>query len=282
MRVKGFLLMSVVVYLFLGITNSVSSNGDKTSQLLPRNPSAEANVTISFDGLMALCFGNPDRVSVAILDVHHHTPTLMVREVINNRRTVIATLKSEQLRGTLYIDLENRSAGVSKYLSTAMQQDPNDFRWNIDMEGDLHQRELQLKEEKLFGKIHIGMGLFYAANLSEERVRFLAADGSGKALPFNRRVATPAAKINLINGQAMVIMNGKDKIRLVGREGVGYEIAITNEPPAEMASMDHFTYYYDFIGVNVTPYNIALAHKASFAPFPLSCMSIVFGKSQLR
>ncbi|MEW6737998.1 MAG: hypothetical protein AB1489_42365, partial [Acidobacteriota bacterium] len=168
------------------------------------------------------------------------------------------------------------------YLAPSMQNDPNDFRWNIDMEGDLHQRELHLKEEKLFGKIHIGAGLFYSDDLSQEKVRFLATDGSGKVLPFNRQVATPAAKLNLVAGQALVIRGSKDIVRLVAEPNVRYEIAVTNEPPAEMASMDHFTYYYDFIGAKVTPYNIALARKAAVEPAPLTCQSVVFGKSKLN
>ncbi|MEW6737256.1 MAG: hypothetical protein AB1489_38580 [Acidobacteriota bacterium] len=282
MRVKGFLLMSVVVCLFLGTANSVSSNGDNTTSVLPRNPSAEANVTISFDGLMALCFGNPDRVSVAILDVHHHLPTMTVSKIVNGHRSLVTVLNGRQLQGTLYIDVENRHTGVSKYMAASMHNDPNDFRWNIDMEMDLYQRELQLKEEKLFGKIHISTGLFYAVDLSKERVRFLATDGSGKMLPFNRQVATPAAKLNLLTGQALIIRSRNGDLRLVAEPAVQYEISITNEPPAEMASIDHFTYYYDFIGVEVTPYNITLLEKAALNPRPLVCQSVVFGKSQIH
>ncbi|MEW6734959.1 MAG: hypothetical protein AB1489_26955 [Acidobacteriota bacterium] len=275
--------ISLFVCLVFALTIKVSVNSNSNKVVpLPVNPREDATVTMTFDGLMALCMGNPERVSVGLLDVHHHIPLLTISKVVNGKKSIVTTLKGEQLRGTTYIDVAGNRSMVTKYLSAAMQNDSNDFRWNIDMEADLHQRELHLKEERLFGKIHISAGLFYAVDLSEERVRFLATDGSGKMLSFDRRVATPAAKWNLSADQALVIDNGKDKVRLVGGEGVQYQIALTNEPPAEMASMDHFTYYYDFIEAQVTRYNITVIKRAAFAPKPHLCMSTVFSRSKLN
>ncbi|MEW6737669.1 MAG: hypothetical protein AB1489_40690 [Acidobacteriota bacterium] len=287
MRKNIALSVSLFVCLVFALTMAVSSNSNSSSKSapLPVNPREEASVSMTFDGLMALCMGNPERVSVGILDVHHHMPQLLVSKIVNGRKTPLPTLKGEQLRGTIYIDVEGESAQVGRYLAPLMESDPNDFRWNIDMEGDLHQRELHLKEEKLFGKIHIGAGLFYAHNISEEKVRFFAADGSGKVLPFNRQVAEPAAKINLAKGQVLVIRGGSDTIQLTAEPGVRYEVAFTNLPPAEMANLDHFLFYYDFIGAKVTRYQPSTTQKASLlprpAPHPALCFTIVLSKSNL-
>ncbi|MEW6737995.1 MAG: hypothetical protein AB1489_42350, partial [Acidobacteriota bacterium] len=284
MRKNIALSVSLFVCLVFALTMAASTNSNTNSSKaapLPVNPREEATVSMTFDGLMALCMGNPERVSVGILDVHHHTPMLAVSKIVNGRKTTLATLKGEQLRGTIYIDVEGASAQVGRYLAPSMQNDPNDFRWNIDMEGDLHQRELHLKEEKLFGKIHIGAGLFYAHNISEEKVRFFAADGSGKALPFNRQVAEPAAKINLAKEQVLVIRGDKEAIQLTVEPSTRYEVALTNLPPEEMANMDHFLFYYDFMAVKVSPYMPESIRKIAFAPRPLVCGSVVFSRSQL-
>ncbi|MEW6737220.1 MAG: hypothetical protein AB1489_38400, partial [Acidobacteriota bacterium] len=279
------LSVSLFVCLVFALTMAASTNSNTNSSKaapLPVNPRDAATVSMTFDGLMALCMGNPERVSVGILDVHHHTPMLAVSKIVNGRKTPLATLKGEQLRGTIYIDVEGASAQVGRYLAPSMQSDPNDFRWNIDMEGDLHQRELHLKEEKLFGKIHIGAGLFYAHNISEEKVRFFAADGSGKVLPFNRQVAEPAAKINLAKGQVLVIRGGKETIQLTAEPDARYEVAFTNLPPVEMANIDHFLFYYDFVEGNLTPYKLVVPAKVIYAPRPYACAAIIFSKSRVN
>ncbi|MEW6733184.1 MAG: hypothetical protein AB1489_17790 [Acidobacteriota bacterium] len=278
---KVVLPVSLFVALVFVLNIAVSGNSSKAVPL-PLNPRENATVTMTFDGLMALCMGNSERVSVGILNVHHHLPMLTVAKIVNGQRSIVTTLKDEQLRGTTYIEVEGGTANVGKYLSASMQNDVNDFRWNIDLEGDLHQRQLYVQEEKLFGKIHIGAGLFYARNLSEEKVRFFAADGSGKALPFNRRVAEPAAKIDLAAGQALIIRGVKESIHLAVEKDVYYEVAITNEPPAEMANIDHFQFYYEVMGEKITPYIPVAARKTSSAPWPLFCGSGIFSKSQLN
>ncbi|MEW6734617.1 MAG: hypothetical protein AB1489_25050 [Acidobacteriota bacterium] len=287
MRKNIALSVSLFVCLVFALTMAASSNSNSNSNSskavpLPINPREDATVTMTFDGLMALCMGNPERVSVGILDVHHHTPTLTVSKVAKGRKAPLATLKGEQLRGTLHIDVEGASADVNKYISPAMEKDPNDFRWTVDLESDLHQRELHLKEERLFGKIHIGAGLFYSRELSTEPFRFFAMDGSGKALPFNRRVGEPAAKVNLSNDQALVIRTSQQTIRLLGESDATYEIVITNEPPAEMANLDHWMFYYQIIGEGVTTYTPVMVQKTSYAPRPFLCSAAIFSKSQLK
>jgi hypothetical protein len=280
MKTKSTILFTLFVLVMAGLTMSASSNSN-TATLRPVTPREEATVSFSFDGLMAICFGNPARVSAGLLDVHHHTPELTITRVKGENRSTMAVLKGEQLRGVFYVDVEgNTKTGVSRYYAESMN-DPNDFRWNVDLEGDLHQRQLYVKEEKLFGKIHFNSGLFYAENLSEETVRFFAADNSGKLLPFNRKVAAPAAKVNLMQGEALVIRGAKDQIRLVAEPGVRYEVTVNNLPPADMANMDHWLYYYDVIGTKVTPYQPVMTKKAVLSPRPLLCIPALFTRSQL-
>ncbi|MEW6737208.1 MAG: hypothetical protein AB1489_38340 [Acidobacteriota bacterium] len=254
---KGvFVCISLVIFLITSATSSSNTNINTNTPTQPLKPTDDASVKISFDGMIAIMMGNPERVTAAFLDVCHHTPTITITRVRNQQRTVIATLQGEQLRGTVQIDIESATSAirsnrqrVSKYYAASVSNDANDFRWTVDFEKDLHPlyRPMQIKEEKLFGKIHINTGLFYADNLSEEIYHFVAADGSGKALPFQRQIATVAAQVILNNGESLVINGNNEDIRFSSEYSIQYEVAITNTPPPNMANVDHWLYYYDII-----------------------------------
>ena len=159
--------------------------------------------------------------------------------------------------------------------------DVNDFRWTLDMESDLFQKQLYIKEDKLWGKIHLNAGLFYGINLSEGKFRFVATDNSNTMLPFNRQVSDPAALLNLATDETLVIRNEKEVIRLKAEDGVSYQILIHNLPPKEMADMNHFLFYFTVLGEKVTAYRPLEMAKAAFAPPPMLCGSAIFSKSRL-
>lgn len=273
---RRFFFALVFVSLFVSVLMSIPmsrANSSNHSQLT-------GNVAITMDGLLAVTMGAKDRASVGILDVHHHTPMMKIDKIGSGQRSTLATLTAEQLHGTLSISVEGETPAVSRYLPADAYADPSDFRWNIDMESDLFQRQLYLKESALAGKIHISSGLFYSRNLSEEKYRFFSPDG--KSLPFNRQVGEPAATLQLEAGQALTVTGKGVDIRLAEQPGLRYEIAISNEPPPAMANMDHFLYYYTAIGNgNVLPhYQPVMVQKAYYPP-PTVCGSIIFSKSTL-
>lgn len=261
----------VCVLVFVSLLTGVVAGQSQSKQ--PRG-----NVTITFDGLMALAMGWSDRVSVGILDVPHHSPQLTITRIKGSQRQTVATLGAEDLRGNLSIYLEGAESAVSRYLPSPSMTDPADFRWNIDMETDLFQKQLYIQEGKLWGKIHISHGEFYSRNLSGERYRFASRDG--KLLSFDRRVGEPAAALDLQSGQVLTISGNGDSWRLQAAGGIRYEIAITNEPPASMANMDHFLFYYGILGEKVTPYQPVMMEKVYFPP-PMMCGAVVFGRSSL-
>jgi len=272
---KFSILLSLLCLILLAVISFASANG--STKL---DPQAAATVSINFDGLEVLAFGNPDRVSVGILSAPMHTPQMTITRLKDGKRTTVATLNSEDLKGTLYIGTESGNNSVSRYYGESIN-DPNDLRNTIDLEGDLFNRELHLNESKFWGKVHISTGLFYADKLTEERVRFLSTDSS-KALPFNRRIAEPAAKIDLNRGDALVIKGEKTSIRLVQESGTNYEISLTNLPKPEMASMDHFDFYYGAINEQLPRYNPVYIKKAAWLPRPLICCAVCFSKARIN
>lgn len=280
MKTRSMFLF-IFILAVVGLTVNASGS-NKSAALQPISPKEEASVHMNFDGLMTVCFGDPARVSAGFLDVHHHTPEIVIAKIENGKSRTIAKLSGDELRGSLYFDVEGESkTAVSRYYGD-LQSDQNDFRWNIDLEGDLYQRQLYIKEEKLFGKIHFSSGLFYSDNLTDKPVRFYAADDMGKAHPFNRRVGAPAAKLNLALGDALVIKSEKQTLRFKAESGVRYEIRINNLPPSDMANLDHWLFYYDVVGSNVTKYMPVMIQKAAFGPRPMLCDPVIFSKSKLN
>jgi hypothetical protein len=102
----------------IALSTAVFNNGKASAGRAPAaNPREEATAAFNFDGLMALCFGNPQRVSVGLLDVHHHTPEFAVTKIKDGVKTKAFVLKGEDLRGTLYVNKEGGASGVSRYYS---------------------------------------------------------------------------------------------------------------------------------------------------------------------
>src|SRR5437762_491249 len=122
---------TILMVLTLGFVFSTSGNNEKLNSL-PLNPKADATVTINFDGLMAICMGDPARVSVATLSVPNHTPVLKIEKVSNGERTTIAEFDQELLRQSIYINSEMANAPAVASYQTNPATDKNDFRWTVD------------------------------------------------------------------------------------------------------------------------------------------------------
>lgn len=277
---KTFFLFAMALILVSVATFVSADSSSKYISPATLTPKDTANIQIEFDGLMALCFGNPEKASIGILNVPHHTPELKVTRIDHGKRSTALYLKGNDLHTTYHFDVEGREQNIRRYTGVSMK-DVNDFRWTLDMESDLFQKKLYVQEDKLWGKIHFNAGLFYSINLSKEKYRFVANDSTNTMLPFNRQVADPAAMLNLADGESLVISNDKEVLRLKAEDGVSYQITIHNLPPAEMADMNHFLFYFTVMGEKITPYRPLEMAKAAFTPRPLICGAAVFSQSKL-
>jgi hypothetical protein len=234
------------------------------------------NVSITFDGMEALFFGAPDRVAVGVLNAHNHRPKITVTKVVSGERTLVAQLSGEQLSKSVFIDAEGLAAtGVSRHLAENKELDPYDARWMIDF-NELYPGNLTINEAKLFTKIHISSGLFYSDKLSKTKAKFFAADDSGRTLKVNRKLSYPAAKVNLAIGDKLIISGNFDPVRLIGESNTQYQIDITNLPPKNAMSFDHFLHYYDIVAEPLEKYIPVMSVKSSFAPTPVGCPPVYF------
>jgi hypothetical protein len=268
--------LCLVALLALSIVATNYVNNEASAQKPTVVPPA-GNVTFSFDGMEALFFGAPDRVSVGVLNAHNHRPQITVTKVVGSERTVIAQLSGAQLRKPVFIDAEGLAAtGVSRRLAEVKENDPFDARWMIDFNELYPQQQLSVDESKLFTKIHISNGLFYSDRLSKTKARFFAADDSGRTLKVNRRMGYPAAKLNLSNGDKLIISGNFEPVRLVGSANVSYQIDITNLPPKNAMSFDHFLHYYEIVNQPLEKYIPVMSFKAAVDPLPAACPPVYF------
>ncbi|MFY9226991.1 MAG: hypothetical protein WAQ98_30230 [Blastocatellia bacterium] len=271
---KIYFLMVFFAICFCVLMSSVNNNGV--------NADAKCEVSFHFDGLQAIAFGDSKRVSDGILDVHHHNPLIEVKEIKGGKETVIRTIKADELKGkVLNVDVPNNQQHPTRYYSPDMSKDSQDFRWCLDIENDLFQKQLYLREDKLFCKINFMEGEFFATQLTKDKYQFVSPT---KIHSFNRQIGRPAAQINLKPTDNLVISGLSQQINLPYQTGISYKVTITNLPPADMADMNHFVFYYDLVKEPVTKYMPTTVKKASFLPHPppLLCEAIIFSKSSLK
>ena len=265
---KRLIFISFVAIAMSIIFTSVSSaRGNNASR-----------IKFSFDGLQALCFGDSTRVSDGILNVAHHTPKIEIKKIDHGKETIVNTITADQLKNhTINISTTNQTSKPTRYYSADMSKDTNDFRWCIDLESDVFQKQLYLKEDKLFAKIHFNAGVFTASNLSTEKYKLFA--GETQHAGFNREIAEPAGSITLDQGSALQITGLEQNISLPAQDGVDYAIAITNLPPLDHANLNHFLFYYDYLGANVPKFMLVETKKANYFPRPVVCNAIILSKS---
>jgi hypothetical protein len=250
----------------------------------------KSEVIFTFDGLQVLAFGNPDKVSDGILDVSHHTPKLEIKQIDRNRKEkLIATYQGKDLyKKVLNITLPNNSLNLNnptnslkptRYYSYDMNKDKQDFRWCLDLESDLFQKQLYLKEDRLFAKIHFNVGTFFSASVTDEKYKFTSGS---KIHSFNRELGTPGASVELQSNDRLVISGLDKQISLPYQMGVSYKVDITNLPPKDMASIDHFGFYYDVMRERVDRFMPVMVQKSGYFPRPLACEAVILGKSTVK
>ncbi|KAF0207740.1 MAG: hypothetical protein FD167_5479, partial [bacterium] len=140
---KAFSIFLFVAACFLVSTGNVASNSTSTS--------TTSNVTFLFDGLGVIAFGDPARASLGILDVVHHTPQIQIKTLENGREKTIQTIADRELKNAVIsISVPNKPSTPTRYYSADMNKNTADFRWCLDLETDLFQKQLYLKQDKLF------------------------------------------------------------------------------------------------------------------------------------
>lgn len=263
-----------ILVLFIAICVSTMVSSMNTVNAL-----GKCEVKINFDGLQAIAFGNSTRVTDGILDAHHHTPQILIKKIEKGKEKVINNISGNELyKKVLNVTVPNRQLEPVRYYSPDMSKDKQDFRWCLDIEMDLFQKQLYLKDNFLT-KIHFNTGTFYAENITEGKYQFVAGS---KLHSFNRQIGRPTLKIELSQKENLVISGLGEEIRLPYEAGVNYSISINNLPPKDMMNINHFTFYYDAVKTTVPRFMPAPVEKATFLPKPVACEAAIFGKSSIN
>lgn len=269
MKKVSILVMFMVVCFYMVISNIPSVNAG-----------AKCEVKFMFDGLQAIAFGDSNKVTDGILDVHHHTPKLQIKQVEKGKEKIIFNIEGKDLyKKVLNVTVPNNGHKPTRYYSTNMSKDRTDFRWCLDIENDLFQKQLYLKEDKFYTKIHFQVGEFVTENIADGQYQFTSGS---KIHSFNREIGAPGAHMELQPSDNLIITGLDKKISLPYQVGVSYKVEVTNLPPKEMANIDHFGFYYEYFEESVTRYMPIMVQKSAFVPRPLLCEAIVLGKSSIN
>lgn len=267
---KTFMLIMFVILCIYG-TSVVGNTSSNT-----------CIVKFDFDGLQAIAFGDSSRVSDGILNAHHHQPNIEIKQIENGKESVLTTLEAKELKGrVLKISVPNSEHTPTRYYSGDMNKDTSDFRWCLDIESDLFQHKLYLKDDTFFCKIHFLVGVFYTDHISGNKYEFVAGNVIHS---LKRQIGALGAKVDLTKGHNLVI-SGLDKdIILPYNAGVAYQVSITSLPPKNMMSTDHFAYYYDVVKADVPKFVPVMIQKATFSayPPPILCGVGIFSKSNIN
>lgn len=266
-KLFSFILVIGVFISISMINTSISSAIEKTE------------VNFHFDGLQAIAFGNASKVTDGILDAHHHTPQIEIKKVTKKAEKVIYNIVGNKLhKKVLNVFVPNKQVEPVKYYSVNMNRDKQDFRWCLDIESDLFQKQLYLKDNFLT-KIHFNTGTFYAENVTQGKYHFTAGS---KMHSFNRQIGRPTVKVELSQNENLIISGLSEEIKLPYEVGASYSIVVSNLPSADMMSIDHFVFYYDLVKTNVPKFMPSPVAKAAFYPKPVICEAVVFGKSVIN
>lgn len=268
-------MKNLLLGVFLGVVCLLAATTATTANL---SGNAASTVNFEFDGLGIFAFGDASRASLGLLDVVHHTPNIQIKTLKKGKVVSTNVITAQQLKAKVIdISVPNNRSAPTRYYSSDMARDKSDFRWTLDLESDLFQKQLYLKDN-FFAKIHFTTGTFTAANITDEKFTFTAGS---KIHSFNRQIGQPAATISLQPSQSLII-SGLDKpITLPYQQGVDYSVSITNLPPNDMANIDHFLFYYDAIKSAVPRFVPVQVKKVSLRPYPMVCEMVVMGKSSI-
>jgi hypothetical protein len=270
---KRSILLLVIVSVFALTLLIPSLSKASSSQVL-------STVTFEFDGMMGLFMGSSEKVTLGLLNAHHHTPEMAIYKLIGGEKREVARFRGDQLKRTINIWVTGSTQRPFQYLAMeGREKDEQDFRWTLDIEGELYKRKLKIKEDSFFAKVHFKSGVFYSKSLSEYRTKFTSEDG--RVLPFDRQVGTPASKIDLTSGQALVIQGLEEPITLNAQSGTSYFVDLTNLPPQEMMSIEHFEFYYESIDEQLPKYTPFIAEKSFFKASSF-CTPLIFSLSGLN
>jgi hypothetical protein len=225
-------------------------------------PNAVADVQILFTGLLLL---TPDDTGGCYVGVDNVAPDheLTINVTARGTGQVLATLPGS-LNLPLLITVDPPTGnGVLKYTSLpepferTYDRDPRDIRWSVDFKR--LNPKMGIDYEKITPGITVTDGLLYSAedtNPAQMEVDLIAPDGT--VIDWLRVGAVIGMNIYLQPGQTVLFewnnSDGPQKLVLPQPDsiGSGYDVAISNDPPAGAPYHNDFKAYYNII-TNVPP-----------------------------
>lgn len=312
-RIRVILVVVVVVAALsigqsAGISKSRSDGQGKatqdTKQVNGLNHS-EASVTVTFEGLLALCVNDKNQAEIGALRNSHHELTMEVNTITRQRdRERTSTVRLPvKVNEDIFIEAVNASKpGVSLYKNEGIvfnradgTGDPEDFRWVMDLEGpEFHNRKLTItRPEMLRPRIFIPTGTLYTQEIDSQPMGLTAAGDDLHWTYLGKLAKIIAADISFGAGDEVIVrsgVNGSNAIRLKRQPGTRYAIAIKNTRHTMTGiARNDFHFWYDALQDNTGKMfdlrNVVLNTGAAFPVryldgFPESCLGGLLSRTR--
>lgn len=212
-------------------------------------------ITIRFDGLQAIAMGNPAETVIGMLDAPHHTKLLTIRkdgDLITN--TVI--------EGNIHF-VGTKSISIAVDFDQVLHFD------------QLHNTKVPLAD-KFTSKIFLNTGQWYTYKLTREKYKFIST--ANGAMTQAAPIGYPACRIPIQSGEFLTITGVINQT--IKNDGSNYEIEISNSPSPEMANVDHFFFYYDYVPIKLGKLQAVYVSPIAIPP-PAMCPAVVFDSARL-
>lgn len=222
-------------------------------------PPTDAQVTVTFAGLLLLRPGNGNTLEVGI---HRYSRTHLFQAILvvnkPSRPPRVIRLFTGPLTGNFEIMVDPAPAtGIEVFTPTALfnRTDPNnnplDYRWSLNMRSWAGHEQVDF-EDGAKPIATLNTGVIYTPNLTGRTYTPVLVAGDGSEQPLNRLAADLAAAIVLPEGAKLKLKwdemghsETQDLPREIDPPGTTYTVALINDPPARgAADHDELALYY--------------------------------------
>ena len=214
---------------------------------VPDNP----NIKIIFSGLLAISFDDKKQnCQVGILHgIEDHALRFNVFKVTPESREKVLELTSDTAGNDIFLDVDN-AEGINLYTNGPFTRDesddPQDFRWIVDIEGDeFHKAPLTVVPGKFNPIFHVNEGLFYTAQISPADIK---RGGNTDVVKDTYVAVFTAANLYLKQGRKAVLRFGQDqekRLPLELAENTSYKIQVFNDCIDCVLTDGDFGFYYE-------------------------------------
>ncbi len=197
-------------------------------------------ITLWFEGMMVLFIS--DRGSHCTLGVlnqiPNHTFLIEIWETHDfGDRRLKRSLPESEIKKTVSLTVPAAVQGTTLYQGPSFDRDitsddPDDFRWVLDLQADVYKEEVKVDKEKFRSLLKVDCGTYFASRVSSDEIYKMELSGNTHDPSLVGKVATAIGGYIYLaateNPRPAIFRNGNEDLSLAFDRGVNYEIRVSH------------------------------------------------------